>query len=426
MFAGYDPVTKRRHYLKEVVPAGPTAEKEAERVRTRLLNQVDEQRNPRTSATVNQLMDRYLEVLDVEDTTRWTYIGYIDKHIRPQLGALKAGRIDAEVLDSFYTSLRKCRDNCRGRKDVDHRTTWPHECHVVKHRRRAEHVCSELGCRVIECPPHRCRPLSASTVRQIHWILSGAFSRAVRWRWIMRNPIDDAVLPTLPAPKPDPPSAPQAAALAMEAWKDPDWGTLVWTAMTIGARRGELCALRWTDVDLANGVIHLHESIAQRGSRRWTKGTKTHQQRRVALDPETVAVLTEHLERWRERAAALRIELPANAYVFSLAPDASTPLTPDSVSQRFSKMGARLGIDTHLHTLRHYSATELIASGADIRTVAGRLGHGGGGTTTLRVYAAWVSEADQRAANNLGPRMPRRPNAAAGLPDRGDDNRSAS
>ncbi len=45
----------------------------------------------------------------------------------------------------------------------------------------------------------------------------------------------------------------------------------------------------------------------------------------------------------------------------------------------------------------------------DIRTVAGRLGHGGGGTTTLRVYAAWVSESDQRAAGNLGARMPARP-----------------
>jgi len=54
-------------------------------------------------------------------------------------------------------------------------------------------------------------------------------------------------------------------------------------------------------------------------------------------------------------------------------------------------------------------ATELIAAGVDIRTVAGRLGHGGGGTTTLRVYAAWVSESDQRAATNLGSRMPARP-----------------
>jgi integrase len=68
----------------------------------------------------------------------------------------------------------------------------------------------------------------------------------------------------------------------------------------------------------------------------------------------------------------------------------------------------RIGIDTHLHNLRHYSATELITAGVDIRTVAGRLGHSGGGTTTLRVYAPWVAEADQRAATKLASRLPNR------------------
>jgi hypothetical protein len=47
----------------------------------------------------------------------------------------------------------------------------------------------------------------------------------------------------------------------------------------------------------------------------------------------------------------------------------------------------------------------------DVRTVAGRLDHSGGGTTTLRVYAAWVGEADQRAAAGLASRLPNRPAA---------------
>ncbi len=72
-------------------------------------------------------------------------------------------------------------------------------------------------------------------------------------------------------------------------------------------------------------------------------------------------------------------------------------------------MCARLGFDMHIHQLRHYSATELIAAGVDVRTVAGRLGHGAGGATTLRVYSAWVAEADQRAAGNLAARLPMAP-----------------
>ncbi len=85
------------------------------------------------------------------------------------------------------------------------------------------------------------------------------------------------------------------------------------------------------------------------------------------------------------------------------------PLLPDSVSQRYSKQVARLGIATSIHKLRHYSATELIAAGVDVRTVAGRLGHSGGGTVTLKVYSAWVAESDQRAAASLFTRLPQRP-----------------
>lgn len=101
VYAGTDPVTGKRHDLTEFVPAGPKAASEAEKVRTRLLSQLDERRNPRTRATLNQLLDRYVEVLDVDESTRKTYPGYIDNRIRPALGELQVGRLDGEVLDSF-------------------------------------------------------------------------------------------------------------------------------------------------------------------------------------------------------------------------------------------------------------------------------------------------------------------------------------
>jgi integrase len=194
---------------------------------------------------------------------------------------------------------------------------------------------------------------------------------------------------------------------------DQDWGTLVWLAMVTGMRRGELCGLRWRDVDLEAGVLALSRSIGQRNSAVWEKDTKTHQHRRIALDPETVTILAEHHRRCVECAQAVDVELSRDAFVFSLAPDGSTHLRPNSVSERYSDLADRLDIETSLHKLRHYSATELIAAGVDVRTVAGRLGHAGGGTTTLRVCAAWVSESDQRAAGSLGSRMPARPVVAA-------------
>jgi hypothetical protein len=134
-----------------------------------------------------------------------------------------------------------------------------------------------------------------------------------------------------------------------------------------------------------------------------------HQQRRVSLDPPTLELLRLYRERRREQAAELGVSLPDDAYMFSRDPAGSTWLRPDSVSQRYAKMCRRLGWDMHIHQLRHYSATELIAAGVDLRTVAGRLGHGGGGVTTLRVYTAFQPEADSRAATALGARLPAPP-----------------
>jgi integrase len=394
VYAGIDPLTGKRHYLREVVPAGPKAAREAEKVRTRLLAEVDDRRNPRTNATVNQLLERYLDVLEIEDTTRSGYESMIRLYIRPMLGDLAIGRIDGETLDAFYAELRRCRARCHRRSRIDYRTD-------------AEHECDD------RCAKHVCKPLGASYLRQIHTVLNGAFTRAVRWRWIGINPVRQAEAPPQPAPDPNPPSPTQAARIVREAWRDQEWGMLVWLAMTTGARRGELCALRWDRIDFATGVLDIRTAVAQISTHTWEKGTKTHQRRRIVADPQTLALLRAYLQHVAQAAASLGVPLAEDSFVFSGSPDHETWLNPDTVTQRYSRMCKRLGWDMHIHQLRHYSATELIAAGVDIRTVAGRLGHGGGGTTTLRVYSAWVAEADQRAASSLAARMPELPVSAS-------------
>jgi integrase len=334
-------------------------------------------------------MDRHLEVLDIEDSTRRSYVGYIDRYIRPVLGPMPAARVTGEVLDSLYAQLRRCRDRCGGRAmPVHHRTTAPHECDE-------------------RCRPHECRPLAASTVRQIHWILSGAFERAVRWNWVGVSPLRAAEPPAPPTPNPQPPTADEAARIINDAWSDPAWGTFLWVAMTTGARRGELCGLRRSYLDVPNRMITVPRSVYGPRKAMREKDTKTHQQRRLSLDAETVELLCLHLRRQDQDAAKLGITIAPDAFLFSQDPDCATPWVPDTVTQRYGRQMARLGIDSTLHKLRHYNATELLAAGVDLRTVAGRIGHGGGGVTTLRVYAAWVNEADQRAADKLAKRMSR-------------------
>lgn len=395
VYAGIDPVTGKRHYLKEIVKAGPKARREAEAACNRLLSQVAEKRNPRTSATVDQLLVRYLDQFAGSPNTLELYRTHVRNHISPCLGHVKIGQLDAETLDSFYGELRRCRRRCSGsrRREIDHRVAEPHQCDD-------------------RCVRHQCKPLAPTTIRHIHFILSGAYKRAVRWRWLGMNPMAQAEPPPAPKPNPQPPTAAQAARIVSQSWRDPDWGALIWTAMTTGVRRGEMCAIRVSSVDLDEGreTIWLRRAVRREPGAGWVEADlKTHQQRRIALDAETVLVLRQQIERCRARAEALGFEFPADGFLFSGSADGSTFLTPDSVTQRYDRMVTRLGVGTTLHKLRHYSATELIAGGVDPRTVAGRLGHGGGGTTTLKAYSAWVSEADQRAAKGLGAGMPKRP-----------------
>ena len=93
--------------------------------------------------------------------------------------------------------------------------------------------------------------------------------------------------------------------LAGEAWQDPDWGMFVWLAITTGARRGELCALRWDRIDFAAGVLEIRASIAQTGGRTREKDTKTHQRRRIVLDVQTLTLLQAYLQHRGEQAEEL-------------------------------------------------------------------------------------------------------------------------
>jgi integrase len=419
VYAGIDPVTGKANCLTGT-GRGITqreAENNAKAILRKLLSEVDEQRNARTKATFGTALDAWLRVTDLDETTREGYETYIRRYVRPALDTVAVTKITAQVLEELYAQLRRCRARCNGRIEIDHRLDGLHECRTVQHLRRPgrppaagypEHDCATVGCRVIECQPHACRPLAPATIRKLHYIVSGTLSAAVRWEWINTNPTTTARKPRPPASQPDPPSPEDAARIIAAAWEeDDDWGTFVWLTMVTGVRRAEQLALRWSHADLQRGMLEIRRDYVWAGGRGIEKDTKTHRMRRIALDPETVEVLRAHRSRYEAAAQAVGTAPTNEAFLFSYRPLHDQPCSPDGVSHRYSRMCAKLGIDSHLHALRHYSATELLTAGVDLRTVAGRLGHGGGGATTLRVYAAWVSSADRQAAEILGSRMTR-------------------
>ncbi|MEC3974579.1 tyrosine-type recombinase/integrase [Amycolatopsis sp. H20-H5] len=400
VYAGVDPLTGKRLYLTE----STTDEKEAERILTRLLAEVDDERHARSKGTFRVAMKDWLRLAELADDTRETYEMYARIYLYPVFADEPLAKIRARMLEEFYADLLRCRARCDGRPFLEHRIDGPHECREVKHKRPPgrppvqgypPHDCGEKGCVVRQCSPHVCRPLGKATVLKLHFMISGTFAAAIRWEWVKVNPAEVARKPRPPAPDPKPPTPEQASRIIAAAWEqDEDWGTLVWLTMVTGVRRGELLRIRWRDVEFTNRILAVHE-------------TKNDKPRRVSLDAATIDVLRDLREHYEVRMRALEVEPTQDAYLFSYAATYDQPCNRSGVTHRYARMCAAIGIDSHLHALRHYSATELILAGVDIRTVAGRLGHGGGGVTTLRVYAAWVAEADRRAADILGGRMTR-------------------
>jgi integrase len=249
------------------------------------------------------------------------------------------------------------------------------------------------------------KPLAPASVRKVHNDLRAALAQAVRWEWIATNPADrvDTRKRFAGPARAIVPPAPDVVARLLDgaADMDHDFGVWLHLAAATGARRGELCALRWSDIDLDAATVVVERSIAI-GDTLVEKTTKTGNRRRVSLAAPTVAALRAHRRRCAERSLACGAPLAVDAFVFSFDVDCSSPWRPDLVTHRFGRLCRQLDVDgVRLHDLRHFSVTQLLTAGVDLATVAARHGHAGGGRTTLAVYGHLVESADRKAAEAL-------------------------
>jgi integrase len=245
--------------------------------------------------------------------------------------------------------------------------------------------------------------LAANTIRNRHRIISAACVQGVKWGWLRDNPANRATPPPVRTREVIPPSPDEVRGLIEDAQsRNPEMGALLWLAALLGARRGELCALQWQDIDLeSRGVCIRHSLDYPRGAPSWIlKPTKTHSVRVLSIDETCVRVLAEHRDRCVARNPD-RLLHPEN-FVFSNTIDGTEPLHPDSVSQFVGRRCRSLNLpNLHLHSLRHWMITTALIGGSDVRTVAGRAGHRDA-SVTLKVYGHFLEAPDREAADHLG------------------------
>ncbi len=205
--------------------------------------------------------------------------------------------------------------------------------------------------------------LKPVSVRKSHTILSASLNQAVKWGWIDRNPVARASPPSVRQGEIVPPTPGELARILAECERaNPELGSLIYVAVTTGCRRGEVCGLRWGDIDVDAATVVVARSISDAGGAIDVKGTKTHAIRRIALDPSTLDTLRRQRERIEGRAHAVGVEVGSSAFVWSQDLAARTPIRPDRVTGQFVVIRERLGLG-HItfHSLRHFAATALAA-----------------------------------------------------------------
>jgi integrase len=325
--------------------------------------------------TVGQLLDRWLESSKASTETR-TFEErqrLVKNHLRPRMGGLKLEKVNALHVESFYADM--ARDG-----------------------------------------------VGATTIRHAANVLGVAFSHACNLKLIPFNPA--AAIKKPKAPKRHMLFlTPEQVKILLEAAKGRPCYPLVVLALATGCRQGELLALTWEDIDLANGTLTVRRSLAQTDEGFQVKEPKTAASRRtISLPGFAVSMLTEH------KAAALRAGL-LNAPVFStrdgnwllkrnvlralraVVRRASTPPGKINKGGRPKKgaaprskapfeMLSLIPAKLRFHDLRHTVASILLSQGQSVRAVSQRLGHSNP-ALTLRVYAHCMPSDDPQLAAAL-------------------------
>lgn len=354
--AGVDPITRKRRQVHRTVhePDTKTGRRKAETALARFVTEVETGRAaPRSGVTVDELLERYIVHRSpgwspgAADETR----ARITRHLTARIGPVLIDQLRPIDLDHLYAQLRN-------------------------------------------------DGLGPSSIARLHDILRAALRQAVRWDLIPTSPADRIDPPRRAKRRIKPPTSPDVVRLLDAAGFTLQLYLRI-SAVT-GARRGQMCALRWSDIDLDDGEICWTRALAKVRGGVVEKGTKTDADYTVAIDPVTVDQLREHRRRQAEASLAVGTPLTGDAFLFARDPAGAQPWHPDGATQRFAALRKRLGLEhVRLHDLRHWMATEVLDSGFDIVTLAGR-GGWSNTTTPLEVYAHFQPARDRAAADHLG------------------------
>jgi len=338
-YVGSDPITKKPRQVSKTFHGGSRA---ADTALRELVTEVEAGHYVGTAATFGKLLDAWLKNLDrlgKAKTTMESYRIHVERHIRPALGTIRLDKLGTHDLDVYFGTL------------------------------------ADKG-------------LAPATIKLDHAVISGALSQGVAWGWVKGNVAKAAKLRDN--------DRTETAALTVDqlrtlyqaaAAEDADMAVTIALAALTGCRRGELVGLKWSDLDGARACLKVQRAwVPIQGGQHLTT-PKTGKARTVFIGLEGVAILNRYFDLKREQ-----IGHDPDGWLLSLD-GGSTPLRAKSLTEYVTRLGKRLKIPVHFHSLRHFAATELVHGGIDLPTAAGQLGHSPG-----VMAGVYLHSSDERGA----------------------------
>ena len=328
---------RKRRYFK--------TEREAIRARNEMLRELEQgtlAMGPQRK--LGEYLEDWIENVHKDKLRVSTYVKYrkLIKYIIPELGGVWLQKLTPEQVRRFYTKMSK-----------------------------------EGGARK--------QGLSTKTVHEIHGVLHLALENAVRWSYVSRNVCDLVDPPSIVSREPTPLTLEQAQAL-LESVREHRLEVLLSVAVVTGMRRGELVALRWSNIDFERNtllVLHTVDYIPGYGYVETEPKTKAGK-RSISLPSFLVGMLKEYRKGILERQLKVGQAWENRDLVF---PDLHGGyFNPGYLDKLFKKLLCEAGVShMHFHDLRHSAATILLAMGVNIKVIQELLGHSDI-AITLRVY----------------------------------------
>jgi integrase len=393
-----------------ITKGGFDTKKEAWQACREAMREADRGRFVRPSQrTVAEFLTEWFGAIEASiDATTWqNWVDYATAYVIPRIGGARLQRLDEPQLLKLYATLL-----AEGRVKPNHNgemyAYWADQvakgktptarevsdaCGTTIHAARAAVRRYKSGI----IPKQMTPGLAPKTVRNIHAMIHRALADAVAWKYMNDNPASNVKPPKRPRTRRKVWKTEQIQTFLMSIQRD-RFAALFLLELTTGIRRGQICGLKWSAVDLDNGEITVHDNrVVVNGHARDKEGGKTkNADQTISIDRATVSAL----RRWREIQNREReffgSDYHPGDYVFTF--EGGRPPHPDTIRQRFDRLAAAAGLTRiTFHDLRHSYATAALRAGLNPKVISERIGHADVGFF-LQTYAHVLRNDDRDAA----------------------------